>query len=318
MARHRGLGQLGGRVTRDDDTGRGDGPGLGRPRCPACGSSRLARLGAPRVIETDIVVSRATGVCRCSVCDLLFFVPVESSESVLGQYAVLSGDSWTGYARPDWDLARSAILRRIPMGSVLDVGCWTGEFVSSLPDSFATHGVEPSDWARAQAAKNGVSVLGASLADVAEQGVTFDAITIIDVLEHATAPLEELSAARRLLSPEGVIIIATGNSRCLAWRMMPRDYWYYFAEHKCFFSKRWFQWAANEIELRLEEARSYAHFPGAFWGPGADLAKACAFRAFGGPRSHPYRALVRTRLVPPRPTTRRSRDHIIVVLGPRR
>jgi SAM-dependent methyltransferase len=269
------------------------------------------------VRQTDIERSHVIDVCRCSVCDLLFFIPVESSESLLARYAALSGELWTGpgYSRPDWDLARGTILRLVPSGSVLDVGCWTGEFLSSLPDSFAKYGVEPSVWAHAEAAKHGVSLLGGSLADLAERTATFNVITFIDVLEHSTSPLQEISAASRLLSRGGVVVVATGNSRSLPWRLMPRDYWYYFTEHKCFFSRQWFEWVCVEANLHLVEVRPFSHFPGTTWGAGVDLARAFAFRAFAGPRSLVYRALSRTRAFALGPGAVRWRDHILVVLG---
>lgn len=295
----------------------GDNGSRERAHCPACGSVRLVHFGRPRIRPTGIVSSHADDVCRCRVCDLLFFVPVQSVESVLGEYAGLSGDYWTGegYSRPDWTLASRAVFAHMVSGRILDVGCWTGGFVASLPDAFEKHGVEPSAWASAEASERGVAMLGGSLSDCVGRVADFDVITFIDVLEHSTSPFKDLCAAFRLLRPGGIMIVATGNSRSLPWLLMPRDHWYYFDEHKCFFSDAWFRWACRETHLQHLQTISFSHFPDTSWGARVDLARALAFRVLGGPASLPYRVARRARVFALGPGTVRWKDHFVVVLG---
>ena len=135
--------------------------------CPACGGGRLRSLGSPRVIDSGVVKSRPNAVCRCLTCDLLFFVPVQPARVLLDQYSVLAEDLWTSDSRPDWTLARQAIFEHISAGSVLDIGCWTGSFLASLPPQYEKWGVEPSQWARDRAIGKGVAFVGNSLEELA-------------------------------------------------------------------------------------------------------------------------------------------------------
>jgi len=287
-------------------------------RCPACGGNTLKSLGTPRVIESGMVRSQPTAICRCSDCDLLFFVPVQPVNVLLDQYSVLAKDSWTGYSRPDWALARQAIFERIATGSVLDVGCWTGGFLATLPPQYEKWGVEPSQWARDRAIDKGVAFVGNSLEELGSTRATYDVVAMIDVIEHTTVPLEALAVAAGRLKDRGMLIVTTGNSRALPWRLMPRDYWYYYAEHVCFFSERWFRGAAARLGLEAEEVSRFSHFPADQpWTPLAELARACAFKFLGGSRSLAVRLARRAHMLTEYPDTRHWRDHMLVVLRKR-
>jgi SAM-dependent methyltransferase len=287
--------------------------------CPACGSAAVRSLGSPRVTHTGIVTAHPEAVCRCSSCDLLFFVPVQSQEVLLAQYRRLTRDFWSEPTRPDWALARDAILRRVSSGSVLDVGCWTGGFLSTLPPHLRRYAIEPSDWARGQAIGRGVSIVGSSLDDLAASEAAYEVVTMLDVIEHTTEPLETLAAAAARVKDGGILIVSTGDSHALPWRLMPRDYWYYYGEHVCFYSRDWFRWAASRTGLMIERAQNFSRFPPAWIGaPLAELFRAYTVHRLGGPRAFPVRAARRAHLLPADPDTRHWPDHLLVVFRKRR
>jgi len=294
-------------------TRRSSGP-LESTRCPACGGMSLRSFGTPRVIDSGIVESRPTTVCRCQDCDLLFFVPVQSVSALSDQYSKLAEDLWTGEDRPDWTLARGEVVRHGSAGRVLDVGCWTGRFLHSLPPQYEKWGIEPSQWARARAAAGGVMFAGDSLEQIASHRAEFDVITMIDVIEHTTEPLEALVLAASGLRDGGILAIATGDSRALPWRLMPRDYWYYFSEHVCFFSERWFRWAASRADLRIEAITRFSRYPtNSTTMPHLELATAYVYRLMGGSRSRPARFAGRAPWLRQHLDTHHWRDHILVV-----
>jgi|GEM_PF-4522786 len=92
---------------------------------------------------------------------------------------------------------------------MLDVGCGAGIFGKEFRSRFggSVYGVEPDDNASAIAGRNGVTVLGRYLGDVAEETQAFDVITMIHVLEHMLYPKKELLEIRELIKPDGKIII---------------------------------------------------------------------------------------------------------------
>jgi SAM-dependent methyltransferase len=262
-----------------------------------------------------IVVNGPAAVWRCQCCDLLFFTPLQPATVLLDQYALLDSELWSTESRPDWTLAHAAILQRMSAGSVLDIGCWTGGFLAGLPLPFERVGIEPSPWARAKAAIQGVSIAGKSLDDLESTSSKYDVVTIIDVLEHITTPLEFLGLAVERLEYGGIVVVSTGDSRALPWRLMPRSYWYYVTDHVCFFSERWFRWAAVQLDLEIEHVTRFSHFPTDIpWTPLVEFGKAYAYELVGGPRSLPVRAARRFKILEKRPETRHWRDHILIVL----
>ena len=100
---------------------------------------------------------------------------------------------------------------------VLDVGCGTGEFLSYLKENgFDTTGIEPSSDAVAAAESRGLAVHNATLEEFVEHhrssGIgTFDAITLLNVLEHVPEPAQVVEIIKPLLNPEGIICVRVPN-----------------------------------------------------------------------------------------------------------
>ena len=87
-------------------------------------------------------------------------------------------------------------------------------------------------------------------------------ITVIDVIEHLDRPLEALRKLRSWLTPGGTIILFTGATDSLACRLFGRHYWYSaLPEHVSFYSLRWFQWAARELNMKVAEHHYLSSIP---------------------------------------------------------
>ncbi|MFV8328157.1 class I SAM-dependent methyltransferase [Flavobacterium sp. ZS1P14] len=94
-------------------------------------------------------------------------------------------------------------------GSVLDIGAGTGDFLSVAKENgWHTIGVEPSDKAKIIAKHKGVSFVE----ETSElQSYSFDVISMWHVLEHVPDLNEQLKELKRLLKPNGTLIIAVPN-----------------------------------------------------------------------------------------------------------
>jgi Methyltransferase domain len=80
--------------------------------------------------------------------------------------------------------------------------------------------------------------------------------TLIDVLEHMEDPLAAMTYIRDLLEPGGLAFIFTGAADSLPWRLLANDYWYSsLPEHVSFFTRRWFEYAAEKTGMRLRASR---------------------------------------------------------------
>lgn len=94
-------------------------------------------------------------------------------------------------------------------GSILDIGAGTGDFLSVAKENgWHTIGVEPSEKAKAIAKKKGVSFVGATSE---LDNYSFDVISMWHVLEHVPNLENQIKELKRLLKPNGTLIIAVPN-----------------------------------------------------------------------------------------------------------
>ncbi len=94
-------------------------------------------------------------------------------------------------------------------GNLLDIGAGTGEFLNTAKNKgWNIDGVEPNESARNLAEQKGIS-LKESTENMASN--SFDVITMWHVLEHVPNINEQIQELKRLLTPNGYIIIAVPN-----------------------------------------------------------------------------------------------------------
>lgn len=100
------------------------------------------------------------------------------------------------------------IHKHLPHGTVLDVGCGTGEFLAYLGSrGYRTQGVEPSTPARAQAiANHGLDILPQLESIPAQE--QFDVITLWHVLEHVHDVRDTIKKLHARIRPGGLLIVA--------------------------------------------------------------------------------------------------------------
>jgi len=110
----------------------------------------------------------------------------------------------------------SHVLGELAPGKrVLDVGCGTGELVGFLVENgFAAEGIEPSADAVAIAKDRGRPVRNLALEEFVSEGsetAGFDAVVLINVLEHVPDPAQVIELCKAILKPEGVICARVPN-----------------------------------------------------------------------------------------------------------
>lgn len=107
------------------------------------------------------------------------------------------------------ELVVSVLRSRLPDGArVVDVGCGTGFVLERLLDHFDASGLEPDASVRSRAAEPARSRVRAGSTDdlrAVEPG-SFDAVLLLDVLEHLDDDVGALRAVRTLLRPGGFVL----------------------------------------------------------------------------------------------------------------
>ncbi len=113
-----------------------------------------------------------------------------------------------------------AAVSGVGAGRLLDVGCAHGWFLEAARRrGYTVFGIEPDPAIRAQARERGLTVWQGHFPEDIPPGETFDVIAFNDVFEHLPCPNAVLAACRRLLAPNGLLVINLPSSTGLFYRL---------------------------------------------------------------------------------------------------
>jgi len=129
------------------------------------------------------------------------------------------------------------IIKYMPSGKLLDVGCATGEFLSVAQEYYITEGLEPSKWSSEIGKKSGFNIHTCSLNELPST-TKFDIITLWGVIEHFENLQAEIKKIYELLNPGGIVCLWTGNKNSWLARLLGKHWWYIQGQHVQFFNKQ--------------------------------------------------------------------------------
>lgn len=250
--------------------------------CPDCGGRRIHSLGA--LPDVSFFAGRPLAgplpggrLLHCRDCDLRFRYPARDDYDRL--YDNSAVDTWTpGSLRTDQRLVRDVVAGRADARTVLDFGCYTGDFLAALPPHLQRHGVEVSAAAAAVARQRAGALVTSTLAQQ-PPAMRFDVIVAMDVIEHVPSPRRLLTELVARLAEGGLLVLTTGDGSHPLFRLAGSRWWYcYFPEHIAFISRRWLHAHVGPAGGRLlgVEAFNYIEAQGGalrWWGWAKYLAR---------------------------------------------
>lgn len=148
-----------------------------------------------------------------------------------------------------------------PSGRLLDVGAGSGILVEQARElGYDAEGVEPSRWLQQRAASRALRVhLGGYPHPDILPG--FDVVTLVDVIEHVSNPLELLARIREQLNDQGVGLLVTPDENSLAARLMGWEWWHFRTAHIGYFNRRTLLFALRKAGLKaIRMGRPGWHF----------------------------------------------------------
>jgi len=194
---------------------------------------------------------------RCARCGLVGLSPMPSPEQVNRFYAVEDHYSYLGAApslsrrlknrllvlgasvlfRPGngrWRRLGRLLLRplkgrlvpRSPFGGrLLDVGCGNGAYLAKQRDiGWEAYGCELSESGARTARQGGLDVFHGPLFDAKYPDAFFDVVHLEQVFEHVSEPGPLLREIRRILKPDGLLLIGVPNGEALSFRIFKRHW----------------------------------------------------------------------------------------------
>lgn len=192
------------------------------PCCNLCGCRKF------KTVEEE----SSFRVLRCRQCSLVFVYPHPIGSELKQHYDEDYYAEWINTQRQKrvsmWKKRLKRVQRSHSGVKLLDVGCGEGAFLDVAQKAgWEVSGTELSSYA----AKYARDILGADIfcgqlfeAQFADR--SFDVVTMWHVLEHVTNPKRYLAEVKRVLRPDGLLVIAVPNVNDLimqiAYRIIKR------------------------------------------------------------------------------------------------
>ena len=209
-------------------------------RCP---------LDCASVLQPTAIMLPEGPLRRCPQCQLLLSSCTSAQhEAALGTWDTDRGtlpDERSAQRFRKVTRRRLCKALRLVRGSapmrLLDVGCSSGSLLEIAAEiGFSVAGVEPALAAASAARRAGFDVFTGRLQDAGYAAQSFDVITLIELIEHVTDPLDLLRTSHHLLRPGGAVLINTPNPASWSARVMGSR-WLGFSltglgGHICFYS----------------------------------------------------------------------------------
>ena len=140
---------------------------------------------------------------------------------------------------------------------VLDVGCGPGYFLSYLKDLKITYkGLELADFLVAICKKRGLNVEKAFLEE--EKRSAWNVITLFDVLEHLTDPIDFFKQLNHTTSLGGFVLAYTPNIHSVAFHLMgAKQNTFAPYQHLCFFDPASLEFLAQKTGFKIHSIEYY-------------------------------------------------------------
>ncbi len=217
--------------------------------CCACGN--LQFTNAMNLVGTRF------GIHDCQRCGTGVMSPFPSPKELasfyIGQYY---GESGQKFGKLTEILVRIIgnrqtrfLTRHLPVGGrVLDIGCGRGVVASPLAAAgYAVTGIEISKDAVEGIDERVKVVIADTPAEAPLQDEAFDLVVIWHVLEHVIDPFSTLQTARRVLKPDGKLVVAVPNYSSWQSKVF-RAAWFHLDP-----PRHLYQFSAEGLRLLLSE-----------------------------------------------------------------
>jgi len=236
---------------------------LVRAGCVLCGSSEAEVCASGPDFEYDTVCNEFHFVA-CSECEHQYLSPRPSPDDLdviyPSNYYSFTGTTNALVARMQriWESGKVKLYREL-VGEgekrLLDVGCGDGRFLSLLRDfgsrGWQLAGLEFDESAIAKCRAEGFEAFAERVEDFAEreeQQGRYDAVVMLQLIEHVEDPALICERVFSLLKPGGVFIVETPNLAGLDYALFRGRWWghYHFPRH-------WNLFSSGSLKRMLED-----------------------------------------------------------------
>ncbi len=208
--------------------------------CPGCGQddfevlfeSNMKDCDFREVVETVYMLwgERYGRHVKCKNCHLIYVNPIEKGNKINEAYSQRKSFDAAIIKESRLRAAESQVelVKKYKDGVyLLDIGCGEGFFLFNASKfGYTAKGIELSRDAAAYARREfGLDVEAKPLEEMQLPENYFDVVTLWQVLEHMPYPLMVLKEVRRILKPEGLLVVSTPNIEGIPAKILMKRWW---------------------------------------------------------------------------------------------
>ena len=187
---------------------------------------------------TDANYGQCAAVYQCTACG---FRQCSDFSDVLSFYQAMDDPAYEASRAPR-SLQAERLLQSVRRyrtgGRLLDIGAGSGILVEVANRlGYRADGIEPSEWMVRSAAAHGLEIQAGILPHKEIAG-PYDVVTLVDVIEHVSDPIELLVQARTVLASDGIGLVITPDVASVAARIRGKHWWHYRMAHICYFERK--------------------------------------------------------------------------------
>lgn len=204
-------------------------------------------------------------VVKCSRCGLVYLNPRLRSSLIVDSYsegedmAFVEQDKMRirTFASALKKLSRQFRFSLSQKTKVLDIGCAGGAFLQAARNlDLSATGIEPSKWLSNYArTEHGLDVRTGTLFENTFSEATFDIVTLWDVIEHVPDPNKELIEVRRILKPDGILIVNYPDFGSFPSRVLGRKWPFLLSVHLVYYTRQTIRKQLRKVGFQVVDIR---------------------------------------------------------------
>ena len=229
-----------------------------KKNCWLCGEVKLTCVktaDVPSTVDaaafrvTDANYGQCAAIYQCAACG---FRQCSDFSDVLSFYQAMDDPGYEASRAPralQAERLLQSVSRYRPGGRLLDIGAGSGILVEVATRlGYRAEGIEPSEWMVRSAAAHGLKIQAGILPHEEITG-PYDVVTLVDVIEHVSDPVELLVQAGTVLASDGIGLVITPDVASVAARVMGKHWWHYRMAHICYFERQTLLAALRHADL---------------------------------------------------------------------
>lgn len=201
-------------------------------------------------------------VVKCNKCGFLFINPRKEISEIADSY---SKTDELGYSSQREQRIRTferklqPIKRFIAKGSIIDVGCASGEFLYvAKRHGWQTYGIEVNkELADMGRKKLGIDIFNGILEDANIPEQSYNVATLFDVIEHLPQPVITLNRIHQILKDNGLLVINFPDVGSLTARLFKKRWWFFLEDHISYFNKKTLRMLLEKANFKVLSVKNH-------------------------------------------------------------